>query len=139
MNPAVRKSSPFRAAIVRECEAEFLPRLAILLQIARVYGHTLECSTCRRCFVTVAGAFEMVARRVGEIMRGWYTLGVDTDEVIPPHSPEVALLLEICRSAANPDDESDSVKHWRVSLGLSGLSVARQWQGSVEHLELIIS
>jgi tRNA G18 (ribose-2'-O)-methylase SpoU len=76
---------------------------------------------------------------VGGIFRCAAALGVDTDEVIPPHSPEVALLLEICRSAANPDDESDSVKHWRVSLGLSGLSVAKQWQGSVEHLELTIS
>jgi len=139
MSDPIRKSSTFHAAIVSECEAEFLPRLAILLQIARVYGHALECSTCQRYFVPVAGAFELVARRVGEIMRGWYTIGVDTDEVIPPQSPEVALLLEICRLAADVDDESDSANNWRVSLCLSGLSIAKQWLGSVEHLEVAVS
>jgi len=136
MTDRIRNSSPFHAALVSECETEFLPRLAILLQVARVYGHALECSTCQRCFVPVAGAFELVARRVGEIMRGWYTVGVDTDEVIPPQSPEVALLLEICRSAAAVDDESDSANNWRISLGLSGLSIAKQWRGAVEHLEV---
>jgi hypothetical protein len=34
------------------------------------------------------------------------------------------------------DDESDSAKNWRISLGLSGLSIAKQWQGTVEHLEV---
>jgi hypothetical protein len=136
MSDPIRKSSAFRTALVGECEAEFLPRLAILLQIARVYGHALECSTCQRCFLPVSGAFELVARRVGEIIRGWYTLGVDADEVIPPQSPEVALLLEICHSAADVGDESDSANNWRISLGLSGLSIAKQWQGTVEHLEV---
>src|SRR5262245_12308400 len=127
MNVLTRRSSPFRAARVRECQVEFRPRLTLLLEVARSYGHALECPSCRRYYTLLAQIFECVARHVGEIMRGWYMLGVDQDEVIAPQRSEVALLLEICRSAATRGVDSED--DWRVSLGLSGLSVARSSRG----------
>jgi hypothetical protein len=139
MPATVRRSSPFRAALVCECQAEFRPRLAVLLQVARSYGHALECPNCRRYYVLVAKIFESVARHVGEIMRGWYTLGVDQDEVIAPQESEVALLLEICRSAATRGVDSDSENDWRVSLGLSGLSIARSSRGPARGILIAIT
>jgi len=123
-------NAPFRAALIEECGAEFLPRLAIVLEVARVYGHALECRSCRQYARPIASVFTVVARQLGEVIRGWHVVGVDLDDVLLPQPADVALLIEACRTAPEfcegADDEAEADSDWRTALGLAGLAVARR-------------
>lgn len=132
------EAAPLRAALIAECQAEFTPRLAILLEVARVLGHALRCPQCRPFAEPIAGVFVSVARHVGGMVAGWQVLGIDWNEVAGPQSPEVAALLDACEMATVGDEKPTAAADWRLALNLAGLAIADQFGRNGRHIEVAV-
>jgi len=125
MNSASAADTPLRSALIRECAAEFSPRLAILTEVTRVYWHALRCSQCAKFTEPIGEVSLAVARLVGSTMRGWQALGIRFDEIIRRASPEVVTLLNACQAADELAQHPESRADWFLALQLAGLGVAQ--------------
>lgn len=134
MVESVRTETDLRAELIRECAAECAAPLAHLLEVARVYGHSLECSGCRRFSNTIENFLALAARHVGGIVRNWESIGVEFDEVLPGNCLELNLLLAACRVAPEFDIGDDSFWHaetdWHAGLRVAGVAYSLRKPGS---------
>jgi hypothetical protein len=125
MDSAPAADTPLRSALIRECAAEFVPRLAILTEVTRVYWHALRCPQCAKFADPIGEVSLAVARLIGSTMRGWHTLGLRFDEIVRRATPEVVTLLNACQAADELAQHPESRTDWFLALQLAGLGVAR--------------
>jgi hypothetical protein len=125
MNNATAAINPLRSALIRECAEEFAPRLAILMEVTRVYWHALRCPQCAKFADPIGEVSLTVARLVGSTMQGWQTLGLRFDEIVRRATPEVVALLDACQVADELAQNPESRTDWFLALQLAGLGVAR--------------
>jgi hypothetical protein len=131
MNDATTGTNPLRLALIRECAEEFAPRLAILMEVTRVYWHALRCPQCAKFADPIGEVSLTVARLVGSTMQGWRTLGLRFDEIVRRATPEVVTLLNACQAADELAQHPESRTDWFLALQLAGLGVAQHQ----DHLE----
>jgi hypothetical protein len=126
MNSATTANNPLRSALIRECAAEFAPRLAILMEVTRVYWHALRCPQCAKFADPIGEVSLTVARLVGSTMQGWRTLGLRFDEIVRRATPGVVALLNACQAADELAQYSESRTDWFLALQLAGLGAAQR-------------
>jgi len=117
--------TPLRSALLRECAAEFSPRLSILTEVTRVYWDALRCPQCAKFAEPIGEVSLAVARLVGSTMRGWQALGLRFDEIVRRATPEVVTLLNACQAADELAQHPESRTDWFLALQLAGLGVAQ--------------
>ena len=124
MNGSTGNSTSLRPALIRECEIEFMPRLAMLLEVTRVYWHALRCPQCVRFAGAIGGISLSVARQVGSTIRGWQVLGLRFDDVVKRPSLEIVTLVHACLAADELADDPELIGDWFLALHLAGLRAA---------------
>jgi hypothetical protein len=118
MNAPTTISDLLRSSVLAECRYELQPRIDVLLDVARVYGHTLVCDKCRKHATPMAGVCAAVATAIGDMIHGWQVLGINWIDVIPKDRTEVRLLLQTCVEGTTVAGHSDAEIEWRTALGL---------------------